>query len=109
MEGNSQEVEKIFVTPHGGGPESEFDLLPSEMKIVEQPNDVLEVHDPLFEYPYKIGDRSYFTHPTVDDFIRLNWLRHGIHASARHLSNPERHETKIGAGRWSSMQHEIST
>lgn len=99
----------IYRTPNGGYDDRTVDVHPMEMQVVELPDRVLEVHDPLFEAPYRIGDQSLITDPTADDYVVAHWEHHGLHGSTRQLSNTEVYETKTGTGRWSRMQHMLSS
>jgi hypothetical protein len=78
---------------------------PAEMLVTEHPSGILEVNDPLFEEPYRIGDRSLIEDPVTDDFVCTVWDYYGIHMSTRQLHRTERDETYPGSGRWNRMHH----
>ena len=69
---------------------------------------IIEVSDPLIS-PFRIGDRSTFRDPTVDDFICAYVGFFGVVGSIRQLACIEAYEVKEGAGRWSRLQHEVVT
>jgi len=99
----------VLITPDGNHYPGELAIVSNEMHIIERVDGVLEVHDPLFERPYCIGDRSLIKDETADEFVKLHIQHFLLHASTRQLSNTEPYETKAGTGRWSRMQHMIST
>lgn len=103
-----------FITPDGGyirEPDSiesiAFDP-DKEVVFTQLPRGVIEVRDPLFASPYRIGDQSFFTNPVVDAYVRATVNYFGLHLSTRHLLNVERYEKKEGTGRWSTLGHSVS-
>lgn len=98
-----------YVTPYENSQHGEAVLHPAEMKIIEHADGVIEVHDPLFEAPYRFGDRSLVSDPTADEYVVATWRHHLVGMSTRQLSNTETFETKAGTGRWSRQQHMLST
>jgi|GEM_PF-1824899 len=96
-----------YLTPHGGEADQPLHIHPAEVAVTEYPTGIIAVADPLFEEPYRIGDRSLIADPVVDDFVVAVWDYFGVHMSTRQLSRTELFETIPSLGRWNRMQHTL--
>lgn len=92
-----------FRTPGGNGGVADHEVV-----VWELPHGVLEVEDPLFEEPYRIGDGSIIPYKTAEDIILQSWKHNALALSTRQLTNTAEFTTKPGTDRWSRMGHELS-
>lgn len=98
----------MLVTPHGGHPGGSVAFSHEREMVIVPGDETYRVHDPLFEVPYTVGDRSHFPDPTVDAYVKAFIDYFSYLGSIRQLIMPERYEGYEGTGRWTTKQHSVS-
>jgi hypothetical protein len=103
-------TERVHITPDGSGRGVDPAQLfrPDEFHVVERPDGILEVHDPLFAEPYSFGDRSLVPDPVIDDLVLAACRHFDMQGSVRQLTNTEQWASQEGISRWSRIQHMLS-